>query len=286
MFLNGSYRLIAVALVFFATIFTGMSEAWANIGLAKQATATGRSVVIELYVANLHPTDTLSSIQITDNLDKVFGAGNYSITEAPILDVGPATLTLNSGFDGSTDTDVTTGGSLDSGQSVQIHFSVQLNTISDQGLGLGLYSNQAMVDAEGPTMTLYSDLSDSGTDPDPNNNGDPSDAGEDDPTFVDVLSNPELGIAKRAVLNGTQVTFDLFLDNLGNRDLGMVSVIDDLDSVFGAGNYTIINGPSLIDDPGTLVLNMGFDGSSDTELVATRNFHTGEQFVDESMDDR
>lgn len=247
-------------------------EAQANIGLAKDATSAGRSVTIDIVVENLHPTDTLSAIIITDDLDAVLGAGNYSITQMPNVVSGPNTLVLNPGYDGgSSDADITTGGSLLSGQTVQIRFAVELTSITDQGLGLGLYSNQASVSAEGPgpSSTAYNDISDAGTDPDPSGNGDAGDAGEDDPTLIDILDNPIIGVAKNATVNNTQVTFDFYLENFGNRTLSSISLVENLDDVFGAGNYSIVSAPSFVDDPGTLTLNAGFNGSGNTELVTS-----------------
>ncbi|MBZ0112661.1 MAG: DUF11 domain-containing protein [Thermoanaerobaculia bacterium] len=235
----------------------------AVIGAAKQATISGREVTFDLYLESLD-TGTLTNVSLVEDLDTVFGAGNYTMTSSPIFIDDPGTLTLDPSFDGSTTTEIISSGTLAGGDTAQIRLVVEIDVISDQGMGAGVYSNQVIAAADGT-----SDLSDSGTDPDPNGNGDPTEMGEDDPTVIDITASPRVGVAKNVSLLGTLATVDLYLENLGNRLLNSVSVTDDLDLVLGAGNYNISSPPTLIDDPGTLTLNGSFDGSGDDELIAS-----------------
>ncbi|NIQ18621.1 MAG: hypothetical protein GTN95_00115, partial [Gammaproteobacteria bacterium] len=62
-----------------------------------------------------------------------------------------------------------------------------------------------------PGGTPTSDVSDDGTDPDPNGNGDPTEAGENDPTPISYSENPVLGVAKQAgaTVDNGDGTFDV-----------------------------------------------------------------------------
>ncbi|MEZ5593875.1 MAG: hypothetical protein R3F53_25480 [Gammaproteobacteria bacterium] len=251
------------------------------IGVAKNATVNGAEVTFDIYL-EAFGSATLSQLSLTENLDGVFGGGdpgdqdvplapNYTLISAPVLIVDPGTLILNPGFDGSSDQEFLAAGStLNGGSTAQIQFVVRVNQLIDQGLGLGLgeYQNEVLVTAEQPNGVYLLDYSDFGTDPDPNGDGNPTDAGENDPTLFTITDSAVIGIAKDATVSDTQVTIDLYLENLGTQTATNLSLIDDLDAVFGAGNYTFLIAPVLIDDPGTLVLNGGYDGSTTTELLA------------------
>jgi hypothetical protein len=249
------------------------------IGAAKSADWTGRAVTFDIVVENLG-SEPLQAVSIAEDLDAAFGAGNYNLSSAPSQVAGPNTLALNVAFDGSTDTELLEPASstLAAGASATIRLSVELTAITDQGNGNGVYLNQVTASGEDAVSTPVSDLSDNGTDPDPNGNGDPTEAGEDDPTTVNLLSAPRIGVAKAAFLSGTTVDFLITVESFGNVSLENISIPDDLDAVFGAGNYTVTNAPALVDDPGTVTLNTGFNGSSDTELVSSGTLAIADTF--------
>src|SRR5690606_5003586 len=98
------------------------------------------------------------------------------------------------------------------------------------------FENSATVEGESPDGTPTSDDSQDGYEPDPDDNGDPTD--NDVPTPVVLEPTPRIGIAKRAVTaahtDGTfDVTFEFVVRNYGNTVLENVQVRDDL-SVFYA----------------------------------------------------
>jgi len=164
------------------------------IGIAKTATVDGSQVTLEFYLENFG-NPLLSNLALPDDLDAVFGAGNYSVTGAPAFMDNPGTITLNDGFDGSGDTALITTGTLSVGDTAQIRIVVEVTALTDQGAGLGVYSNQVTASGEGPGETPTSDLSDNGIDPDPNGNGDPTEAGENDPTlFTSLLDSDSDGV--------------------------------------------------------------------------------------------
>ena len=63
----------------------------------------------------------------------------------------------------------------------QFRMVVDITNVTDEGLGIGNYLSQVMIQAEDMGQ-IISDLSDSGTDPDPNGNNIPTETGENDPT--------------------------------------------------------------------------------------------------------
>lgn len=90
---------------------------------------------------------------------------------------------------------------------------------------------------------------------------------------INVTANAYVGVAQDLTINGTQVTFDFYLENFDAINLNSLSLPFDLDLVFGAGNYTVLLGPTIIDDPGTLVLNGGYNGSGDIQLISSGTFN-------------
>jgi len=164
------------------------------IGVAKTAVVDGAQVTLDFYLENFGNV-VLSNLALPDDLDAVFGAGNYLVTGSPAFIVDPGTITLNGGFDGSGDTALITTGTLSVGSFAQIRIVVDVTALTDQGAGLGVYSNQVTASGEGPGPTPTSDLSTSGTDPDPNGNGDPNEDGENVPTeFTSLLDSDSDGV--------------------------------------------------------------------------------------------
>ena len=86
----------------------------------------------------------------------------------------------------------------------------------------------------------------------------------DDPTSVQVAAGRAvLGAAKTVTADPGDprvAIVELRLDNLGTVALSDVSVPDDLDAVFGAGNHSIAAAPVLVENPGTLQLDGAFTG--------------------------
>ena len=113
---------------------------------------------------------SLSDLTLTDDLDAVFGAGNYTVTPlsvASVISSGSSTINVNSSFNGSTDQNIlAAGSSLAAFDTVQIRLNVTVTTIADQGGGLGVYANQATATGQTPTGTTVTDLSTQGSNPD------------------------------------------------------------------------------------------------------------------------
>ena len=260
-------RFVTLLLVALASLVLATPALASTLGLAQTASVSVDEVTLDLYIENLEAVDSLTDVEINNDLDAAFGGGNYLVIAAPSLEAGPNTLTLNPAFNGGGDPRLVLGGTLAAGATVQVRVVVQVFRLIDVGMGFGVVSSQA----SGEAMNgggLVTDLSDNGTDPDPGGNGDAADAGEDDPTPITLTPDPSIGAAKAAAVSGRQVTFEFTIRNLGNVPVGSVMLTDDLDASFGAGNYFIVDPPALLSGPPTLTLNAGFDGSGDPAVVS------------------
>ncbi|MGB7285883.1 MAG: hypothetical protein WBC71_03035, partial [Salaquimonas sp.] len=90
--------------------------------------------------------EPVENVQLLDDLDAVFGAGNYTITNL-VLDSAPAgfTETTDPFFDGSGNTALlTSGGTLESGESVSLLLSLNVSVAN------GVYSNVALGNGTSP----------------------------------------------------------------------------------------------------------------------------------------
>lgn len=158
-----------------------------SLGISKQAVVNGTDITYEIKIENLGNT-VADNIALTDDLYAVFGAGNYAVTLAPVLVIDPGTISLSTGFSGSTGNDTLInagdGSSLDVGATALIRFAVRVTTITDVGGGTGVYSNQVEVFSEDLDGNPVSDLSVDGDNPDPDGNGMPD---EQSPTVSSVL---------------------------------------------------------------------------------------------------
>lgn len=253
----------------------------ASVGIAKRAgtlTINGDgsfNVPFTLVVENLS-LEGLTSVVVTDDLDGAapfFGTqvslaapasdplapGSYTMLTAPSGSCGG----LNAGFNGAGTQTVAGGFTLAAGATCQIDFSlrvqptVPLPPVLASG---GRYENQAVVDAVGAlsgqtsaTNPQLRDLSDNGTDPDPNGNRAANEAGENDPTPVAPAFAPAIALVKRAdvsglstpVVPGDEITYTFEVTNTGNVTLTGVTVTDPLlGGLIPGGPITLAPGAS------------------------------------------
>ncbi len=247
----------------------------ATVGIAKSATVVGQVVTLRFALEN---TGNLiaSNVRVIDNLNATFGAGNFvvnsiSLTTAPSdVDSG---LTINMSFDGATDTNLLDGSAtntLDVGDTAVISMQVTVNELIDIDGGgplmLGEFRNSATTTSTDPVGNMFADDSVAGSDPDPDMNGDPTD--NSGPTAIAVAVDATVGVAKDSVWNDLNdtVAYSLHIQNFGNTRALNLSIEDDLDAVFGAGNYTV-SGLVVASGPASLMVNPGFNGSVDRELL-------------------
>ena len=237
------------------------------IGVAKSTEATidngdgTFTTTITITVENLGTTN-LVDVRITDDLTTTFPApATFAVSNitSPVLDV-------NNGFNGVGDPNLLTGSdTLTLTESASVSFDV---TFNPNGLP-GPFNNQAFASASDPFGTSANDSSDDGTNPDTNNNGDPGDPDEDDPTPISFVENPIIGVAKSASPssdngNGTfTTTITLTIENLGNVVLNNIQLSDNLVATFPApATFTVSN----ITSP-TLTIDNNFNGNNNVLLL-------------------
>lgn len=165
-----------------------------QVRLGKSMSVDDQGVVVTLAAENTGNVE-LSDVQITDDLDLVFGSGNYMILQAPELLYAPAGVSLDGSFSGSAGNQslLAPGTNLATGETLALQFSVELIN-QPSGPVSGQISNQASINGESPAGTIASDLSGNGLDLTLDN---------DDPTTVLIDT--------RRTLQGR-----VFLDTSGN----------------------------------------------------------------------
>ncbi|HSG26362.1 MAG TPA: sortase, partial [Anaerolineales bacterium] len=164
------------------------------VGLAKSVAAvskvsTGTWQVEYLFVVENLGNVTLLNLQVTDNLNSTFPLP----TTFSVQSISSTDFTVNTAYDGDIDTNMLAGtDSLSIGATGT--FTVVVHVVPTED---GPFNNTATATAEDADGTNVSDISDNGIDPDPNGNGDPTEAGENDLTPVSFgpnLFDPPFGI--------------------------------------------------------------------------------------------
>ena len=203
----------------------------------------------------------LDSVQVTDDLSTTFAG----VTAFSVDSVTSSTFTVNGSYDGSTDTNLLDGtDSLAVGTSETITLTVTVTP----GSNLGPYNNMATASGESPAGTTVTDDSQDGTDVDPDGDGTPTN--NDEPTPVTFTENPEIGVAKTissGPVNNEDGTYTLdyaiLVENTGDIVLDSVQVMDDLSATFAGATAVSVDSVTS----GTLAVNGGYDGSTDTNLL-------------------
>ncbi|MCP4594415.1 MAG: LamG domain-containing protein [bacterium] len=172
------------------------------IGAAKDAAVTGQAhgttflVTFTITVANLGNVE-LSGVQVVDDLAVSFaGASAFSIAT-----LSSPTLTVNPGFDGTSDLQLFSGTDvLPVGGIGTVALDVQVTP----GSNPGPYGNTATAMASSPGGIAVVDASQPGTDPDPDGDGDPTnnDAATSIRFQLQVLAIPTIGSWGLLLLGG------------------------------------------------------------------------------------
>ncbi len=244
----------------------------ATIGLAKRVTnVEGTTFTMEFVVENLGNVDALN-VTLVDNFDMVFGAGNYDV-DGIQLSVPPtmsgSSITVNSDFDGSGDSDMLTdsGNTLVVGDRATITVTATLSSVIDPDgpgpLDHGEYENTGTTTSEDVHGNKYTDESQDGSDPDPD--GDGNGKNNNDPTPVNVDPKAPVEIVKDATVDGDTITYTIVISNTGNSIATEVSIQDNLDDVFGPHNYQVENTSMTVAPQmgaSSLTLNPNYSGSN------------------------
>jgi uncharacterized repeat protein (TIGR01451 family) len=142
-----------------------------HIGVAKiQSNVQGTKATIDFVIKNYGPVP-LTNVELIDNLDQTFTAGNYTIAAAPTVQVAPnlgSTVTPATNFNGAANQNLlnSSNSQLKVGESVTIRLEVNVTNPTIGGDGAGNYLNNAIVNAKTPTGITITDASTGGTKPD------------------------------------------------------------------------------------------------------------------------
>jgi len=87
-------------------------------------------------------------------------------------------------------------------------------------------------------------------------------------TTPDNSAISDIRLGKSASVNGDVVSFVLLARNTGDTLIEEVELFDDLDAVFGSGNYELVDAPTLLTSPPGFEINEDFTGENgDIELL-------------------
>ena len=161
-------------------------EAGSGIGVSKRAVVSANEVSYWFTIENTGAGD-LQNLSLADDLDTVFGVGNYRVTVPPALVADPGGVVLTNTFTGTgagtAIIDAASGSNLRQGDRVVVRLTVEVTNLIDMGSGFAVYSNQVKVDANSPGGAVVSDISVDGDRVDPDGNGTPD---EQSPTIVNL----------------------------------------------------------------------------------------------------
>lgn len=232
-----------------------------ELGSVIQLTTHSYDIPYRLIIENLSAAVTATNVQLSDNLNSTFPtAETINISSAATISgcsgtvlMPPATV-----YNGTTQTNLLAGNqNLQPGEQCTIDFTARID-FGVNPLPSVVQNNSARATtAETPGgVEIVQDLSDNGTDPDPDGNGNPTDAGENDPTPVDFSSS-----------NLSTVSGQIWLDSNHDRSnndspasipIFTVEVLNSAGDLVGSatsdenGNYQVVNlFPSTAADPST-----------------------------------
>jgi gliding motility-associated-like protein len=248
------------------------SQAMPAIGLAKlagvpQYQPDGSYNVTFLFKVTNLGNRTLYNVQLSDNLRKTFPYPVEFNLNAPPSATGQ--LVQNCFYNGISDTNLlmSASSSLLPGQTESI--LIFLNVIPNGSYGP--FMNSSLVNAVDTSGLIVWDISNKGTEVDPDGDGNPNEYGENNPTPVFLPPNAAIGLAK-AVSDVTQidngsynVTYVITVQNLYLDSLNNIQVVDDLSATFPSPVVFSIVNPAAANS--TLTANTSFNGSSEIRLL-------------------
>ncbi len=196
-----------------------------------------------------------SYVALSDPANDPLPLGSYTILTPPSGSCGG----MQAGFDGSGALLVLQGASLAAGATCTVQFDVRVKPATSTP---PTYQSQASVEAVGaqsgqsaPGNAFLADISDDGSNPDPNGNNRAGDAGEGDPTPFAPSYAPQIALVKIAdrsglsptVVEGDELIYRFEVRNTGNVTLTNVQVADPLPGIVLSGNPIASLAPGATD---------------------------------------
>ncbi len=243
------------------------------LGIAKAASAPkvnsdGSYNVRYTVVLKNYGTDPLINVSVTDNLSATFPSPSTFTVYADSTKAGAgSTLSLNTAFDGSSQTNLlNTGNSLSGGVSDTIVFTVRVNPSAF----FVPFFNSATSEAFNISNVILRDSSTAGLNPDPDGDGNP--VNNSTPTGVTFVPFEFFGITKVGEIvksdnNSYNLSYTVTIHNLGNDTLTNVTLNDSLfgKTVKNPATYSMHSSP--VSSGQNLVVNSSFNGNTDIRLI-------------------
>ena len=224
----------------------------------------------------------LTDIQLTDDVNNLMGPAFVGVTTPPFIDYLSAGSTAPA-VGGFPATVLNGGGSMEPNDSIIVLYTLE---IDPDAVGTPTpLPNVAGVTAQDPTGAFTTDDSDAGLNPESTNPEHPDDLGTEDDTLY--VYAPSIGIAKKLVeVRAPELTgygqlvkpghfdaiYEITFQNLGNTDLDSVSLIEDLQAMFGAAFVDFVLPELTItsqDASEAFQVNLGYTGvAPNAEMLA------------------
>lgn len=241
-----------------------------TLGMTKAASTpsfvsnSAYNVTYTIVATNVSSGD-MTNFSIIDNLANTFPAPTtFSVITPPVVTSLNSSLTINTGYDGSLQTDLLSPltSTLGAGKKDTIVFTVQINP---NGF-FGPFNNSAIGSGTDSNGIAVADSSNTGFAWDPDSDGNPTN--NNIPTTVTLNAKPSIGVAKSGSATvladkTVDVTYIITVKNLGNDTLRNVQVLDSL-IIPSPAQYTIKSGPSTSSG---IAANSNYNGLSDTRLL-------------------
>jgi uncharacterized repeat protein (TIGR01451 family) len=209
-------------------------------------------VPITLTLENLGNV-ALQDVQVTDVLTGTFPApATFSIASPP----ASPSLAVNPSYDGDADANLLAGSdSLAVGATATVSFTVRFFPNTNPGP----FFNSATATALDAAGNATTDVSDAGTDPDANGNGNPNEADENDPTQIPFTPFDAVVLTKQVsrlqASPGDMLSYVLELENTTGGTLADLTLSDQLPA-----GFSYIDGSARLLISGEAVGDVGATG--------------------------
>ena len=247
--------------------------------VASSGTAGNFDVTYQFVLTNTG-NDDLTNLSLVEDFAAQFGGAFVGLAGTPAITASTATdiPELNAAYDGGfLDGELFDNSGLNTnllapGQTVTVQLVAEVNLDAAGAILTGLeLENQATTSGDGLGSGLST--SDGSDDTNVTTNVDPDgDNNPDDPTIVGFPSDASIGVAKEGnFVSPTEARYTYRMEHFGDAQAVNLTMPDNLDDVFGAGNYSVAP-PVLVSGPASLGTNAAYNGGSITELLATGSY--------------
>lgn|GEM_PF-6749488 len=234
--------------------------------------ASSFSAQCKLYVENLGDV-FLQDVQVNLDLENIFGQNRYDLSNVEV----DAHLEINTAFNGSDQSSLILPGALGVRDKAVVSFQLNAYPVVPEDE----YALQVIGRAQSAGGAQLLDFSDSGSNPDSNNNQEANDLGEGDPTVIIFDGNPVIGaslVAERVTgdLSGFTGYYTLVIKNLGDVPLYDIQAFNKLEDVFPGSGYSVLDVSTIYG----IEPNTEFNGSEFTNLIGGQDIplYPGETF--------